>query len=60
MRIGIKTSAVTSKSIDRTANFSRFTVEDMATDHRRLKAALNSRPADLDYREQLDVNKTPW
>jgi hypothetical protein len=35
MRIGIKTSAVTSKSIDWAANTSRSAVEDMGIDHRR-------------------------
>jgi hypothetical protein len=60
MRIGIKTSAVTSKSIDWAANTSQSKVENMATEHGRLKAALNSRPADLGYREQLDANQMLW
>jgi hypothetical protein len=35
MRIGIKTSPVTAKSINRVANTSRSTVEDMGIDHLR-------------------------
>jgi len=35
MWIGIKSSAVTSKSIDWAANTSRSTVEDMGINHRR-------------------------
>jgi hypothetical protein len=41
MRIGIKTSAVSSNSIDWAANTSRSTFEDMGIDHRRFNIIMH-------------------
>jgi hypothetical protein len=40
MRIGIITSAMASKPVNRTADARRSTVEDMGIDHRRLDVAM--------------------
>jgi hypothetical protein len=40
MRIGIITSSIASKSVNRTANARRSTVEDMGIDHRCLDVAM--------------------
>jgi len=55
MWIGIKTSAVTSKSIDGTVNENRSTVENMAAHHGRFTA----RPADLGYRDNWMLIRRP-
>ena len=40
MRIGISSSVMASKSVDRAANSGRSPVEDMGVDHRRLDVAV--------------------
>jgi hypothetical protein len=40
MRIGISSSVMASKSVDRAANSGRSPIEDMGVDHRRLDVAV--------------------